>query len=114
MSWQAWATAVLVAFVVGLGGGWKLRADYDGAQAAKAQQAQRQADQIKREEKANAVVQASSDGTKVVTRIRTVVRRVPVYRSCDHDQRVLDDLNRQLRGDGVVPGGVPGEPGGAP
>lgn len=58
---------------------------------------------------ANAIAKAAADNTKVVTQIKTVTRTVPVYRSaqCIHDQRVLDNLNGQLRGADSGESGVP-------
>lgn len=61
----------------------------------------------------NAVAEAKEQSVKIVTKIKTITREVPVYRAaeCEHDVRVYDDLNRALRGAGE--GVVPGEPGGA-
>lgn len=58
---------------------------------------------------ANAIAKAAANSTKVVTQIKTVTRTVPVYRSsqCVHDQRVLDNLNGQLRGAESGESGVP-------
>lgn len=58
---------------------------------------------------ANAIAKAAADNTKVVTQIKAVTRTVPVYRSpqCVHDQRVLDNLNGQLRGAEYGESGVP-------
>lgn len=64
---------------------------------------------------ADAIVKAQKDNTKVVTRIQTVTREVPVYRSaeCSHDDRVFYDLNSALRGEPSGPGLVPQGSGGA-
>lgn len=58
---------------------------------------------------ANAIAKAAADNTKVVTQIKTITRTVPVYSSaqCVHDQRVLDNLNSQLRGADSGEGRVP-------
>lgn len=102
-----------------LGGAyWQGRAD--GANAEIATQAREdQAAQTAREAAmqgaADAIRQAAAENTKIVTRIKTVTRDVPVYRDpvCRHDDRVLDDLNRQLRGTSAGDGSLPGGPGGA-
>jgi hypothetical protein len=48
-------------------------------------------------------------GVKHVTirqRTDTVVREVPVYRECRHDQRVLDDINEARTGRRAEPAGA--------
>lgn len=64
---------------------------------------------------ADAIAKAAAENTKVETRIKTVTRTVPVYRdsACSHDQRVLDDLNRALRGEPASDSFVPQGSGGA-
>lgn len=64
---------------------------------------------------ADAIVKAAADNTKTITRIKTVTREVPVYRSteCQHDDRVWDDLNSALRGEPAGQGLVPKGSGGA-
>lgn len=64
---------------------------------------------------ADAIVKAQKDITKVVTRIQTVTREVPVYQSaeCSHDDRVFYDLNSALRGEPAGEGLVPKGSGGA-
>jgi len=96
---------VVLAGSVGFGLGWKLKqAEWD-ATTVKAQQT------AAAEEKgaANAVSEEKAKSVKVITRVKTVTREVPVYRTaeCSHDVRVFDDLNRALSGtgDGNVPAG---------
>lgn len=76
------------------------------------------AQQAKTDDKAqkgagNAVAQAKAESVKVVTRVKTVTRDVPVYRDaqCSHTDGVFHDLNGALRGAGD--GGVPSGSGGA-
>lgn len=59
----------------------------------------------------DAVAKANETGTRVVTRVRTLVKEVPVYRdaACSHDDRVFDTINGALSGDGE--GRLPDEPG---
>lgn len=63
----------------------------------------------------DAIVKAAANNTKTITRIKTVTREVPVYRSaeCQHDDRVFHDLNGALRGEPTGAGVVPGGSGGA-
>jgi len=65
---------------------------------------------------ANAIAKSASENTKVVTRVQTVTREVPVYRSagCVHDVRVFDDLNSQLQGTLPASGSLPEGSGGTP
>lgn len=58
---------------------------------------------------ANAIAKSAAENTKVVTRVQTVTREVPVYRSagCIHDVRVFNDLNSQLQGAGPANGSLP-------
>jgi hypothetical protein len=107
--------AILGAVVLGaaaLGGSY-----YQGRQdgAASVLAAQAKDDKSAQKGAGNAVAQAKTESVKVVTRIKTVTREVPVYRdsACAHDVRVFDALNGALRGagDGVVPSGSGGTPG---
>lgn len=49
---------------------------------------------------ASAISAIKLESRTVVQRTREVTREVPAYRDCQHDGRVRDDLNRQLRGTG--------------
>lgn len=65
---------------------------------------------------ANAIAKSAAENTKVVTRVQTVTREVPVYRSagCVHDVRVFNDLNSQLQGTSPANGSLPEGSGGTP
>jgi hypothetical protein len=90
---------------------------YQGRQdgAASVVASQSKADDSAQKGAGNAVAQAKTQSVKVVTRVKTVTREVPVYRdsACAHDERVFDALNGALRGagDGVVPTGSGSAPG---
>ena len=88
-------------------GGTYYQGRKDGAASVVAAQAK--ADQSAQKGAGNAVAQATTESVRVVTRIKTVTREVPVYRDaqCSHPVGVFDDLNRALRGsgDGDVPAG---------
>lgn len=48
------------------------------------------------------------------TRIERITKEIPVYRDCQHDSRVFDDLNAKLRGSPLNESdtsGMPGESG---
>lgn len=47
---------------------------------------------------ASAISAIKLESRTVVQRTREITREVPAYRDCLHDQRVFDDLNKQLRG----------------
>lgn len=47
---------------------------------------------------ASAISAIKIESRTIVQRTREITRDVPAYRDCQHDQRVRDDLNRQLRG----------------
>lgn len=83
----------------------------DGAASVVATQAK--ADQSAQKGTGNAIAQAKTESVRVVTRIKTVTREVPVYRDaqCSHTDGVFHDLNGALRGAGDS--GMPGGSGGA-
>lgn len=108
--WAILGGVVLGAAALG-GAYWQGR--QDGAAAVVASQSKQ--DQERQKGAGNAVAQAKTESVRVVTRVRTVTREVPVYRdaACLHDVRVYDDLNRALSGsgDGGMPAGSGSTPG---
>jgi len=68
---------------------------------------QARADQGAQKGAGHAVAEAKAESVKTITKVRTIVREVPVYRDadCSHDDRVHDALNRALSGAGD--GGMP-------
>lgn len=50
---------------------------------------------------ASAISAIKIESRTIVQRTREITRNVPAYRDCQHDQRVRDDINRQLRGAGA-------------
>lgn len=101
--------ALAVAGAVGFGLGDRLKqAEWDAA-TIKAQKS----DQSAQKGTGNAIAQAKTESVRVVTRIKTVTREVPVYRDaqCSHTDGVFHDLNGALRGAGDS--GMPGGSGGA-
>lgn len=109
MSPYATLGGVLLAGAALGGAYWQGR--QDGAASVVASQAK--TDDKAQKGAGNAVAHAKAESVKVVTRIKTVTREVPVYRDaqCSHTDGVLHDLNGALRGLGD--GGVPAGSGGA-
>lgn len=111
MSWPARIVLALSLVLAGFVLGTRLKQGEWDADKAKQQKAA-QAAQIGA---SHDVAKAEAQSVKVITKIKTITRTVPVYRSieCQHDVRVFDSLNDQLRGssDGILPGGSGGSAG---
>lgn len=116
MSPAAWIVAALVGGIVCTGAGWRLGIDHEKARQADVDKAIQQTRDAAQQGAADAITKAAAENTKTITKVRTVTREVPVYRSaeCQHDDRVFDDLNGALRGQPAGEGIVPGGSGGAP
>lgn len=114
MSPGAYIVAAAIGAVVCTGAGWRLGIDHMKAKASDEDKVRQETREAAQQGAADAIAKASADNTKVVTRIKTVTREVPVYRSaeCQHDDRVFNDLNDALSGkpagESVVPAGSGG------
>lgn len=92
----ALAAAAVAAF------GWALKGAYTaGANAEKARHADRKALILETrtaaaEGAASAIAKIKPEYRTVIQRSRTIMAAAPVYRDCQHDQRVFDDINSKL------------------
>lgn len=89
--------------------------DAEIAKQSEIKDAIEQTQELARQGVADAIQKAQADGVKVVTKVKTITRTVPVYRSaeCQHDDRVFDTINSALRGGPAGADSVPGGSGGA-
>lgn len=87
--------------------------DHETSKQASAEKIRQQTIDAAQQGAANAISKVQITNTTIRQAVETRIREVPVYRSCTHDQRVLDNLNSSLRGESAVSSKLPGESGGA-
>lgn len=87
--------------------------DHETSKQATAEKIRQQTLDAAQQGAANAISKVQITNTTIRQAVETRIREVPVYRSCQHDQRVLDNLNSSLRGEPALPVNLPGGSGGA-
>jgi len=107
VTWQARAVAALLACLGCIGLGWRLGIDHMKASAADIEAARVATREAAQQGAADAIAKIQITNTTIRQAIETRVREVPVYRDCKHDGRVLDDINRALRGEPAGQGKLP-------
>lgn len=99
-----------------MGAGWWAHGvgrDGEVAKQASEEKTRRQTLDAAQQGAADAISKVQITNTTIRQAVETRIREVPVYRSCVHDQRVLDNLNSSLRGEPALPVKLPGGSGGA-